>query len=658
MLPGRKSKSVLLLLTTLFVLGNPALASERVNNFVLLDQHGKAHELHYHKDAKAIVLMAHSTRADGSAKLVSALQKLNEKFASDQIQFFLLNADPNDSRESVRAQAQAVEHHLPAMMDEGQLITETLDLAKVGEVLVIDPATWQTVYRGPVDQAGKSLQQLAAGKTPKFVSVAMPASAPDLVRASESEIQKRQQISYSDTIAPLLMEKCVDCHRPEGIGPWAMTSHTMIKGFAPMIREVVLTKRMPPWHADPHVNQFREDIGLTLEQKETLIHWIDAGSPRGNGPDPLTKVGPPTSEWVLGEPDLVVEMPAFDIPATGVLDYQFFEVANPYPKDAWVKAVQIIPGDRKVVHHAISTFGKPVDPSKPVRSVGEGGEGNSILQEQLMTFVPGNEHYIYPEETGLLLPKGSSFFTQMHYTTSGKATTDKTKIGLWFRDDAPEHVLRHYVIANTGISIPPMEGEHQEAAYIQFHEDAVIYSLFPHAHYRGRASEFAVRWPDGREEVVLSVPNYDFNWQRYFRLAEPLDVPAGTKLIHRTTYDNSPLKDSNPDPSKTIGWGLQSWDEMLYGGVSFRYKDANAAAEADPLQFRTDVVMGMLDINMDGKLVAAEMTGETGEQLKKTAVWFDADKSGGLEHAELKKMFVTMAEEAKKRRAKQEQASR
>ncbi|MGQ9425543.1 hypothetical protein ACXYTJ_07735 [Gilvimarinus sp. F26214L] len=632
----------------------PAHAAERIANFVLLDQHGRAQELHYNKDVKAVVLTAHSTRAPGNDKTIRLLKKLE----GSDTRVMLLNSDPRDSRESIQEEAAALDHELPVMVDDGQLIAETLGLSKAGETLLVDTARWEILYRGPADRKMRGLhKQLLKGKSVEFTRRPMPDNAADLPMASAAQREARKSISYSDTIAPLLMDKCAACHRPEGIGPWAMTDYTMIRGFAPMIREVVLTRRMPPWHADPHINRFREDIGLSLEQKQTLIHWIDAGAPRGEGPDPLTEVGPPDSEWVLGEPDLVVEMPSFDIPATGVLDYQFFEVPNPFPNDAWVKAVQIIPGDRKVVHHAIATFGTPEDPSRPVRPASEGSESNSILQEQLMTFVPGNEHYIYPEETGLLLPKGSSFFTQMHYTTSGKATTDKTKIGLWFREKPPEHVLRHYVIANTEISIPPEDGRHQEGAYVQFHEDAIIYSLFPHAHYRGHASEFAVRWPDGREEVVLSVPNYDFNWQRYFRLEEPLEVPAGSRLIHRTTYDNSALKESNPDPSLTIGWGLQSWDEMLYGGVSFRYKDASIPAETDVLQFRTDVVMGMLDTNMDGTLIAAEMTGDTGEQLKKMAVWFDTNKSGGLEHDELKKMFVTLREEARKRRA-QEQASR
>ncbi|MEX1033298.1 MAG: redoxin domain-containing protein [Cellvibrionaceae bacterium] len=644
-----------------------ANAAERIGNFVLLDQYGKAHELHYNTDAKAIILLGHSTRTDNSSELVAALSQIKGEFAAANVKVFLLNADPKDSRKTVVRQTETLDHDFPVLMDEGQLVAESLAISHVGEVLVINPKNWQVLYRGPIagntkegkddylrDAIAKHLNEQAI----QLAERPMPANTPALAQLSAKQIQTRENISYSETIAPLLMEKCVDCHRPEGIGPWAMTSHTMIKGFAPMIKEVVLTRRMPPWHADPQINHFKEDIGLSVAEKQTLIHWIDAGAPRGSGDDPLTQVGVPESQWVLGKPDLVLELPAYDIPATGVIDYQFFEVSNTYPEDAWVKAVQIIPGDRQTLHHAIATFGEPVDPSTPVRPVGQGGEGNSILQEQLMTFVPGNEHYIYPEETGLLLPTGSSLFFQMHYTTSGKATTDKSKIGIYFRDDAPEHMLRHYVIANTEISIPPQEGAHQEAAYVQFHEPVIIYSLFPHAHYRGRSSEFAVRYPDGREETVLSVPNYDFNWQRYFRLEEPLEVPAGSKLIHRTTYDNSPLKDSNPDPTQTVPWGLQSWDEMLYGGVSYRFKEPKDAAEMDVLQFRTDIMMGMLDRNMDGKLVAEEMTGDTGEQLVKMAVWFDSNKSGGLEHEELKNLFVTLREEARKRRAQQsEQAS-
>lgn len=182
-------------------------------------------------------------------------------------------------------------------------------------------------------------------------------------------------VSYTDTIAPMLITKCADCHRPGGIAPWAMNSHAMIQGFSPMIRETVLTRRMPPWHADPEIGEFLHDLSLTLDESRELVAWIDAGAPRGNGPDPLLAVDEQATEWELGQPDLIVTLPAFDIPATGVLDYQFFEVENPLDHDVWVRAVQIAPGDRQVVHHAIATFGEGSNTAGQVNS----GESLSSL---------------------------------------------------------------------------------------------------------------------------------------------------------------------------------------------------------------------------------------------------------------------------------------
>lgn len=608
-----------------------AAMTVRASDFTLIDQHGKAFSLHYHEQAPAIVLMGHR---NGSAA-VDVADELSERWAAQGVVFALVNAAPTESRADILADARQRGLELPVLKDDAGLVTETLALNHVAETLVIEPGRWQIVYRGPADHAafGATLQSLLDGERVEATAQAMPADAEQLPR--RAAIANMSETLYSDTIAPLLVEKCADCHRPGGIGPWAMTNHAMIQGFSPMIRETILTKRMPPWHADPEIGEFLHDLSLDVDEARQLVSWIDAGAPRGTGEDPLMAVAAQDTQWELGEPDLVVTLPTFDIPATGTLDYQFFEVKNPLEHDVWVRAVQIAPGDRQVVHHAIATFG---DSSN---TAGQSDSGESLFQPQLMTFVPGNETYIYPENTGVYVPAGTSFYTQMHYTTYGKATSDQTQIGLYFSDEAPEHVLQHFSILNPELRIPQGAAEHEEAAYYQFQRDAVIYSLFPHAHYRGRASEFAIRYPDGREEVVLSVPNYDFNWQRYFQFKEPIEAPAGTFVIHRTVYDNSTANLSNPDPSVDVRFGEQTWEEMLYGGISFRYAEPGENDfEVNEDDYLAALAMGFMDVNMDGKVALDEMPERSRQALALPFTIMDRNKTMGLEFPEFREFMV------------------
>jgi hypothetical protein len=624
----------------------------KVDNFVLLDQHGQAHELYYLKNKQAIVLMAYSSNAKNIDDAIAALNELRGQHTENNIDFYLLDSNPQDKR--VTLQQQELLSDLTVMMDEGQLVAQQLGFSYLGEVQVVRPDGWGKIYQGPVVSGNKTflknvLAEIAAGKAVTVSSEAMPSGSQAIAFTTLPSTP-----SYSDDIAPLLQEKCVSCHRVGGIGPWAMNNYQMIQGFAPMIREVVLTKRMPPWHADPHVNTFNDDISLSVAQQKMLVSWINAGAPRGEGNDPLLHTAELGGQWVLGEPDLVIDLPAFEVPATGSVDYQFFETPNPLDKDVWVKAIHIIPGERAVLHHAISTFGKPDDPSKPIKPAEGGNEGSALLQQQLMTFVPGNEYYVYPDDTALLLTKGSSFFTQMHYTTSGKAATDKSRIGLYFRDDAPKHVLRHFSIVNPWMRIPPMEAAHAETAYFQPDRDIVVYSLFPHAHYRGRSSKFVLRYPDGRDDLLLSVPNYDFNWQRYFQLQTPLEVPAGSKIVHTTVFDNSPQSDTNPDPSATVLFGLQSWEEMLYGGVSYRYKEGGLENTGiEEAQFQADLFIGALDANQDSKLEVSELPEPMQNRMGGLFPWVDGNKNSGLENAELKRLFEMMAERRQSQAAQQ-----
>jgi hypothetical protein len=380
----------------------------------------------------------------------------------------------------------------------------------------------------------------------------------------EQELQStHSSISYTDTIAPLLIEKCLACHRPGGIGPWVMSDHNMVLGFSLMMREVLRTQRMPPWHADPHHGRFKNDRSLSIEEKQTLVHWIEAGAPRGEGVDPLANFVHDWPEWDLGTPDVVIDIPAQMVPASGVVDYKYPTVTNPLDHDVWVRAADILPGDRAALHHVITTFRPPGQGSGRSRFGGRGSGG-------LGGYVPGSTGSVYPANTGRLLPARSTIRLQMHYTPYGRETTDRSQLGIYLHEEEPLHRLGGRTLINFRFRIPPHTKAHTAKAEHVFKNDVLVYSLLPHSHYRGKASNFVAFYPNGEEEILLSVPNYDFNWQSTYRLETPKILPAGTRLVHSTTWDNSSQNPANPDPNKEVRWGQQSWAEMLFGSVTYR----------------------------------------------------------------------------------------
>ena len=535
---------------------------DHVDNFALLDQAGKYHDLYYLSDAKAVVLMTHDDECAAVSDALPALEQAKASYSGRGVEFLMINTQ--DDRDAVAAKAQG--SSIPVLLDDTHLVSESLQLTHAGEVLVIDPKGWKIAYRGPLDKAKSgnalltgALDAVLAGQPVKKAQVAARGCAVKDAKASHAGAK----VSYSEQIAPMLIDNCVTCHRAGGIGPWQMTSYDVVKGFSPMIREVVRTKRMPPWHADPHTGVWSGDRSLSTEQKQALVHWIEAGAPRGKGPDPLADLHKTWSEWAFGKPDMVIEVPAFDIPATGIVDYKRYVVPNTLGRDVWVRATDIIPGARTVVHHVIVGVYDPKIPDERMRMI-------KASSPSLGAYVPGNGPTLYPQDTGVLVRADQAFAFQMHYTTSGKAEHDVTRFGLYFRDAAPTYEFKTVALANPNIKIPPNTKEHAETIAQQFPRDMIIYRLTPHAHFRGHASQFTAIYPDGREELLLSVPKYDFNWQTTYTFATPKQVPAGTKIVHTTVYDNSVQNPANPDPNRTVPWGEQSFDEMLYGVVQFR----------------------------------------------------------------------------------------
>jgi hypothetical protein len=545
---------------TLFAMGCGVAASafaskpgDIVDNFRLIDHTGGAQELYYRSDMKAVVLLTHMNGCDGVKASAQALESLRTKYQSQGVEFLMLDSNLGASREAIAADAKQLPLNVPIMIDDTQLVGESLGLTTNGEVFVITPqAGWKIAYRGAADGVGGALDSVLAGKP--VTATATPAVGCAVALPELAKRKAHAQISYEKQIAPMLEEKCVACHREGGIGPWAMTSYDMVKGFSPMIREVVRTKRMPPWHADPHYGAWSNDRGLSAEQAKTLVHWIEAGSPRGAGADPLvaaTKKQYPT--WALGEPDLVIETPSFTTPATGVIPYQMVTVKNPLNEDKWIRAIDYLPGQRAVLHHVIASVG-----------------GERFGATSLNNYVPGAEPLVMPEGNGILLKANSTFHFQMHFTPNGQPLTDVTKLGLYFMKDPPKHEFRSMIFAQPRLKIPANTKVHPETAINTFRADAVIYSVHPHAHFRGKSASFVAKYPDGREEMLINIPNYDFNWQSTYELKEPKTVPAGTKIVYTQTFDNSSQNKANPDPNRTVTWGEQTWDEMVFGVVRYR----------------------------------------------------------------------------------------
>ena len=542
---------------------------DRVENFRLMDHAGGSHELHYFADAPAMVLMTHNTSCSTLPDSLKTLASIREQFAPQGAEIMLINSDLRDDRSRVQAAAAQEGIELPVLLDPTQIIGESLMATAAGEALVIDPSTWTLAYRGDVDGAKQAVAQLVEGDAVTAVSSTSASTDcsvdfPELARRAE-----HKAISYADTIAPMLNDNCVSCHRKGGIGPWAMTDYNMVRGFSLMIREVVRTQRMPPWHADPHVGEFSNDRSLTDEQIRTLVHWIEAGAPRGEGADLLAETVQQWPVWAMGEPDVIIEIPPEDVPASGVVEYKYKMVANPLDQDVWVKAAEIIPGDRSVLHHVITSFGELETQGRRAGRLKRGTGGG------LGGYVPGAVGKPFPEDTGILLPAGATIEFQMHYTPAGLATTDASRMGLYLHKTPPKHKLGSMVLLNPRILIPAGAPNHSEVMMRVFDQDVLIYSLLPHAHYRGKASEFVAHLPDGSKETLLSVPRYDFNWQTNYDLEEPRFLPAGTKMVHRTWWDNSARNPANPDATRDVPWGQQSWDEMLFGSVRYRVVDAD-----------------------------------------------------------------------------------
>jgi hypothetical protein len=370
--------------------------------------------------------------------------------------------------------------------------------------------------------------------------------------------------TFHKDVLPILQKRCQDCHRPGEIGPFPLLTYADAKKVAKRVKEAVTSRRMPPWHADPKHGEWANDRHLSDLEVKTLAAWAEGGTPEGSSKDapPARKF---VSGWTIGTPDSVYRIPRPErIPAEGTIPYKYVNVPTGLKEDRWVQAMEVRAGAKEVVHHILVFILYPLHRLKEQPPLDGGLQGGYFA-----ILVPGESPTVYPEGQGKLVPAGATLVFQIHYSAVGKPMEDQSSIGIvWAKRPAQQEVLTRGIV-NTGIRIPPGADNHKEEATFTFDSDAKILGLLPHMHVRGKAFKYVLLSPDGPEQILLDVPKYDFNWQTCYRPKQPIAVKKGSRIRATAHYDNSKNNPANPDPTKEVRFGQQTWEEMFIGYIDF-----------------------------------------------------------------------------------------
>jgi len=394
-------------------------------------------------------------------------------------------------------------------------------------------------------------------------SIAAAFVAAFCVVATASGPAGAKKVTFTKDVAPIFFNNCVQCHRPGEIAPMSLLSYKDARPWARSIKEKVTIGVMPPWHADPHIGEFANDRRLSQQQIETISTWVDQGAPEGN-PRDLPPAPKFLDGWNIGKPDAVFYLPQeYSVPASGVVEYKYFKVATGFTEDKWIQAAEIRPGVRGVVHHIIVFAQKANEPRRLI-----------------VGYAPGEQPAVIAKGLARKIPAGSDLIFQVHYTPNGTEAKDKSYVGFVFAKQTPANEIVTRPVMNGRFVIPPGDPNYQVESSYTFTQDAHIQSLMPHMHLRGKDFMFKATFPDGTSKVILSVPKYDFAWQTYYVLKEPLAAPKGTRLDCLAHFDNSEKNKFNPDPKKEVRWGDQTWEEMMIGWMSFTWDKPQDKSQA------------------------------------------------------------------------------
>ena len=544
-----------------------------VADMTFSDLESKQRSLGEFKNRKLVVVAMTSTSCPLSKKYLPTLTELAKNYAAKDVQFIAVNCIPTDKPEDMKAAAQAFGDTALYVHDSDEELARHLGAMTTTDVLVLDPAR-TVVYHGAIDDQygigyaldaprhtflATALDSLLAGHSPEVTATAAPGCSLD----HESSNTAATDSTYHNRISRIMQQNCIECHRTGGVGPFALDSYADVVAHAPMIRDVIERGAMPPWFAAKpeggHESVWANDRSLSDPDRNDLTAWIKGSRTEGNPADaPVPRTF--AEEWTIGEPDYVVQIPKpIEIKATGTMRYQNVKTQTTLDEDKWVQGYEILPTDRSVVHHVLVNVHEKGAERVRDREEGVGG--------YWAAYVPGNPGQLYPDGFAKKLPAGATVTFQIHYTPSGVATQDQLKMGLIFAKAEPKYVVTTIPLADVDLNIPPHAANHVETITRPVPADINVMAYMAHMHVRGKSFNFELTTPDGKTETLLDIPRYDFNWQVRYDYREPRVIPKGSRLKVTAAFDNSEGNPANPDPTETVHWGEQTYEEMLIGYV-------------------------------------------------------------------------------------------
>jgi hypothetical protein len=540
------------------------------------DIQGREIKLDAFKSDKALVIINFSANCPISNKLGPELARLERDYASKQVAFLFVTSIAGETTPDIMEYVSKYQLKSPVVHDADGALAKILRATTTTEAFVLDAAR-TLVYRGAInDEYGlgyskdasartylrDALDAVLSGESPAVAATTAPGCALDIPDAQATVT--KTPLTYHYQISRILQANCVECHHAGGIAPFGLETFNDVIANAGMIRQQVALKTMPPWFAAKQPGEIESpwanDRSLSKQDRTDLLAWLNSNRPQGDPADePIARQFP--SKWIIGEPDIILQLPEpVSVKAEGFMQYQYRTIRTSFPEDHWVQAYEIMPTARSVVHHVIVTVHeKGADAEK----------SESGISGYWAAYVPGDSYRIYPNGYARKLPAGATLKFAIHYTPNGQATQDQLKIGLIFARHPSQYEIHVMGIAQTNLNIPAGDPNHLETAQRLVSEDMNVTGYQAHTHVRGKSFKYELLKADGTTETLLDIPHFDFNWQLQYDYAQPKLIPGGSHIKVTAVYDNSVNNPANPDPTRNVKWGPQTYEEMMIGYIEY-----------------------------------------------------------------------------------------